>query len=153
MVSRLHGTKIDEYLRNLRRELTGLGPLERATVLREVRGDILELVERKGRARSAADTIQSAIEEMPPPFEVAQEYLSTHRPPMAVTRLASALNLGIGLTPFLSAAMGLRGNLAANGPWAPNLQMGVVAATLLPAASGVGKGAGRERGGDPVGAG
>lgn len=128
---------MDEYLQNLRRELNGLGPLERAKVLREVRADILELVERRGLGLSTADAIQSAIREMPAPFEVAQEYLSTHRAPLSATRLASALNLGIGLIAFILAAMVLQANLAANGLWASNLPMVIVAATLLVASSAI----------------
>jgi len=135
MVFRLDVAELREYLGDLARELADLGPLERRKVVREVRADILELAERQGPDLAGSGVIQAALAEMPPAFEVAQEYLRSRRPPMVTTRMASGLNLLVGLAAFLFAYLVLQTSLADNRVWASNLVMMMMAATLLAASS------------------
>lgn len=131
MVLRLKAAELGEYLDDLRRELGDLGPLERNGVVREVRSDISELAERRQSGSTDSGAIQAAIREMPSAFEVAQEYLRTHGPPLLITRLAIGLNLFVGFAAFLIVSLGILSTVRASHLWASNLVLIMVAMTLL----------------------
>lgn len=135
VVHKLDTPEMGEYLDDLRRELGDLGPFERKKIVRDVRSDILEMAERRRSDPTAPSTIQAAILEMPSPFEVAQEYLRSHGPPMAVTRLSIGLTLLIGFVAFLIAFLAILDSLQSSPVWASSLVMTMGALTLLAASS------------------
>ena len=80
--------ELRRYLRSVARQLRELGPLERRTVLREVRADVLELASRDRTQSPSDEEVLAALRSMSEPSEVADSYLETSAPSTTTSRLA-----------------------------------------------------------------
>jgi len=85
------------FLKDVARELRGLGPFERRRAVAEIEADLQDLARDGMPGQATSARMDQATTAMPTAREVAASYLERSRPPVAMIRISLLLNLLLAL--------------------------------------------------------